>query len=186
LPSSVRVGSRHPNPISSALRDSFPRYTPIPAWHRASVHGGQRLVFLLIHYLRQASRSVTHAAHTDLHDQTKRKISHVATTSQRIRFKQVEVQLKGSPPQSPAGPSTSGKGKGASSKQKANPIDNANIVDSITGNVDPGDLPLQSRRKRGKGRGAGADGSQTSQTQPGDREQATISEETSSVLEAAM
>jgi hypothetical protein len=115
-----------------------------------------------------------------------RKITHVANTSQRIRFKQVEVQPKGAPPESPPGPSTSGKGKGASSKQKANPIDDVNIVDSITGNVDLGDLPLQSRRRRGKGRGLGADGSQTSQTQPGDREQATVSEETSSVLEAAV
>ncbi|KAI0245935.1 hypothetical protein BJV78DRAFT_1085536, partial [Lactifluus subvellereus] len=35
----------------------------------------------------------------DLHDQTKRKISHLATTSQRIRFKQVEIRPKGAPPE---------------------------------------------------------------------------------------
>jgi hypothetical protein len=110
----------------------------------------------------------------------------VANTSQRIRFKQVEVRPKGAPPESPPGSSARGRGKGASSKQRANPIDNVNIVDSITGNVELGDLPLQSRRRRGNGRGIVADGSQTSQAQPGDGEQAAVSEETSSVRDAAM
>jgi hypothetical protein len=43
----VRVGFRHANPISSALRDDFPGYTPITARHRASLHRGQRLVSLI-------------------------------------------------------------------------------------------------------------------------------------------
>jgi hypothetical protein len=125
--------------------------------------------------------------HTELHDQTKRKISHVANTSQRIRFKQIDVRPKGAPPESPPDPATRGKGKGASSKQKANPVDNVNILDSITGNVELGDLPLQSRRRKGKGKDMGADESQALQrSQSRDGEQAAVLEETSSMLEAAM
>jgi hypothetical protein len=124
--------------------------------------------------------------HTELHDQTKRKISHVANTSQRIRFKQIDVRPKGAPPESQPEPSTRGKGKGASSKQKANPVDNVNILDSITGNVELGDLPLQSRRRKGKGKDVSADESQALQSQSRDGEQAAVFEETSSMLEAAM
>jgi hypothetical protein len=49
-----------------------------------------------------------------------------------------------------------------------------------------GDVPSQSRGRRGKGRGIRADGSQTSQAQPGDVEQVAVSEDTPSALEAPM
>lgn len=135
---------------------------------------------------RSALRSVIHTAHTELHDQKKRKISHLANTSQRIRFKQVEVRPKGAPPESLPRPSTRGKGKGATSKQKASHVDDVDILDLITGNMELGDVPSQSRGRRGKGRGIRADGDQTSQAQPGDVEQVAISEDTPSALEAPM
>jgi hypothetical protein len=87
------------------------------------------------------------------------------------------------------GPSTRGKGRGARSKQKSNAVGDDNIVDLITGNVDPGDLPPQ-RRRGGKAKGyrRGGDESQPgpSQSQPGDVEQEVAPEESSFAPELAM
>ncbi|KAI0288732.1 hypothetical protein BC826DRAFT_1035868 [Russula brevipes] len=118
----------------------------------------------------------------DLHDQARRKVSHLANTSQRIRFKQVEVQPKDAPPEQPLGHS---KSKGASSKQKSITVNDDGIVDLITGNVEPGDLPPQ-RRRGGKGKGKRGSGSQLSQPRSGHVEQGAVPEETSSAPGAAM
>jgi hypothetical protein len=99
----------------------------------------------------------THANISDLDDQTRRKVTHLANTSQRIRFKQVEVRPKDAPPHQSVGPSTLGKVRGVRSKQKSNAVGDDNIVDLITGNVDPSDLPLQ-RRRGGKARATTAAG----------------------------
>lgn len=63
------------------------------------------------------------------------------------------------------GPSNTGKGKGARSKQKSNAVNDDNIVDLITGNVDPADVPPQ-RRRGGKEKGKRGEGSRPSQLQP--------------------
>ena len=60
-----------------------------------------------------------------------------------------------------------------------------NIVDMITGNVDPGNVPPQ-RRRGGKDKGKRGDGSQPSQPQPGNVEQEFAPEETSSTPGLAM
>ncbi|KAH9959327.1 hypothetical protein BC827DRAFT_514201 [Russula dissimulans] len=91
----------------------------------------------------------------DLHDQARRKVSHLANTSQRIRFKQVEVRPKDAAPAQPPGASSTrdkGKGKGASGKKKQDAVEDEDIVDVITGNAEPSDAPPQ-RRKGGKGKG---------------------------------
>jgi hypothetical protein len=130
----------------------------------------------------------THANISGL-DQTRRKVTHLANTSQRIRFKQVEVRPKDAPPPESVGPSTRGKGRGARSKQKSNAVGDDNIVDLITGNVNPGDLPPQ-RRRGGKAKGyrRGADESQPgpSQSQFGSVEQEVAPEEASVAPELAM
>ena len=131
----------------------------------------------------------THANISGLDDQTRRKATHLSNTSQRIRFKQVEVRPKGAPQHESVGPSTRGKGRGARSKQKSNAVGDDNIVDLITGNVDPGDLPQQ-RRKGGKAKGyrRGGDESQPgpSQPQPGNGEQEFAPEEVSLAPDLAM
>lgn len=119
-----------------------------------------------------------------LDDQTRRKVTHLANTSQRIRFKQVEVRPKDESPDPPPGASTRGKGKGARSKQKSNAVSDDNIVDLITGNVDAGDVPPQ-RRRGGKEKVKRGDGSRPSQ-QPGNVEQEAAPEETSSTPGLAM
>jgi len=124
-----------------------------------------------------------------LDDQTRRKVAHLANTSQRVRFKQVEVRIKDAPPHESVGPSTRGKGRGARSKQKSNAVGDDNIVDLITGNVDPGDLPPQ-RRRGGKAKGyrRGGDESQPrpSQSQLGNLEQEVAPEEASLAPDLAM
>jgi hypothetical protein len=130
----------------------------------------------------------THANISDLDDQTRRKATHLSNTSQRIRFKQVEVHPKDAPPHESVGPLTRGKGRGARSKQKSNAVGDDNIVDLITGNVDPGDLPLQ-RRRGGKAKDRrGGDESQPgpSQSQPGNVEQEVAPEEVSLAPDLAM
>jgi hypothetical protein len=92
---------------------------------------------------------------SDLHDQARRKVSHFANTSQRIRFKQVEVRPKDAAPAQPPGASSTrdkGKGKGANGKKKQDAMEDEDIVDVITGNAEPGDAPPQ-RRRGGKGKG---------------------------------
>jgi hypothetical protein len=135
-----------------------------------------------------------HATHhtniSGLDDQTRRKVTHLANTSQRIRFKQVEVRPKDAPPHESVGPSTRGKGRGgARSKQKSNAVGDDNIVDLITGNVDPGDHAPQ-RRRGGKAKGyrRGGDESQPgpSQSQPGDVEPEVAPEDASLPPELAM
>ena len=122
---------------------------------------------------------------SDLHDQTKRKVSHLANTSQRIRFKQVEVKPKDVAPEDLPGPSTHGKIKSA--KKKSSTVDDDQIVDQITGNVEPGDVPPQ-RRRGGKGKGKRGGGSEPSQPQPGHGhvEQAAAPEEPPSSPGVAM
>jgi hypothetical protein len=123
----------------------------------------------------------------DLDDQTRRKVTHLANTSQRIRFKQVEVRPKDAAPDQTPGPSTSGKGNGARTKQKSNAVNDDNIVDLITGNVDPADVPPQ-RRRGGKEKGKRGDGSRPSQSQsqPGNVAQEVAPEESLSVPGLAM
>lgn len=131
----------------------------------------------------------THTNISGLDDQTRRKVTHLANTSQRIRFKQVEVRPKDAPPHESVGPSTRGKGRGARSKQKSNAVGDDNIVDLITGNVNPSDLPSQ-RRRGGKAKGYRRGGDEShpgpSQSQPGDVEQEVAPEESSLAPELAM
>jgi hypothetical protein len=128
-----------------------------------------------------------HINTSDLDDQTRRKVTHLASTSQRIRFKQVEIRPKDAPPEHSPGPSTQAKGKGARGKQKSNAANDDNIVDLITGNVDPNDLPPQRRRGgKEKGKRRGGDASQPSQSQPGNVEQQVVPEEASPAPELAM
>ncbi|KAH9023065.1 hypothetical protein EDB83DRAFT_2429883, partial [Lactarius deliciosus] len=94
----------------------------------------------------------------DIHERASCKITHLANTSQRIRFKQVEVRPKGAPPELPDLP-TRRKGKRAPKKQTVDGRD-ADVVDLITGNVDPSSTVSQCRDK---GNGPGG---QTSQPQP--------------------
>jgi hypothetical protein len=124
---------------------------------------------------------------TDLHDQTRRKVSHLANTSQRIRFKQVEVKPKDVPPEDLPGPSTHGKLKSKSAKKKSSTVDDDQIVDQITGNVEPGDVPPQ-RRRGGKGKSKRRSGSEPLQSQPaqGHVEQAAAPEEPPSSPGVAM
>ncbi|KAH9059625.1 hypothetical protein EDB87DRAFT_1620537 [Lactarius vividus] len=119
----------------------------------------------------------------DIHERAGRKITHLANTSQRIRFKQVEVCPKGAPPE-PSDLPTRRKGKRAPKKQKVDGRD-ANVVDLITGNVDPSSTVSQGRNV-GRGNGSGGSESQTSQPQPEISEQVAVSEETSSTQETAM
>jgi len=116
----------------------------------------------------------------DLYDQARRKVSHLSNTSQRIRFKQVEVQPKDATPVRPPGaPSTrdKGKGKGAGSKKKQDAVEEEDIVDVITGNAEPGDAPPL-RRKGGKGKGKRQIESQPEQSLPEQVEQTAAPEET--------
>ena len=127
---------------------------------------------------------------SDLDDQTRRKVTHLANTSERIRFKQVEVRPKDAPPHESVGPSTRGKGRGTRSKQKSNTVGDDNIVDLITGNVEPGDLPPQ-RRRGGKAKGHRRDGDESqpgpsSQPQPGNVEEEVEPEEASLAPDLAM
>ncbi|KAH9011077.1 hypothetical protein EDB85DRAFT_2001529 [Lactarius pseudohatsudake] len=114
----------------------------------------------------------------DIHERAGRKITHLANTSQRIRFKQVEVRPKGAPPE-PSDLPTRRKGKRAPKTQKVDGRD-ANVVDLITGNVDPSSTVSQGRNV-GKGNGSGGSESQTSQS-----ERVAVSEETPSAQETAM
>ena len=77
------------------------------------------------------------------------------------------------------GPSNTSKGKGARSKQKSNAVNDDNIVDLITGNVDPADVPPQ-RRRGGKEKGKRGEGSRPSQLQPGNVAQEVVPEESPS------
>ena len=143
-----------------------------------------------VRLVHAAYMRATHANISGFDDQTRRKVTHLAHTSQRIRFKQVEVRPKDAPPHESGGPSTRGKGRGARSKQKSNAAGDDNIVDLITGNVDPGDLPQQ-RRRGGKAKGyrrGGDDESQPgpSQSQPGNVEQEVGPEEASLAPDLAM
>ncbi|KAH9979810.1 hypothetical protein BJV74DRAFT_779761 [Russula compacta] len=125
----------------------------------------------------------------DVHEQTRRKVSHLANTSQRIRFKQVEVRPKDAPAEQPPAPPTRGKGKGASSKQNSNATDDNDVVDLITGNIEPSDVPAQSGRRGGKEKGKGkqrTSGSQSSPSKPGHAEQAAAPEEMTSALGDSM
>ncbi|KAH8988666.1 hypothetical protein EDB86DRAFT_2808259 [Lactarius hatsudake] len=119
----------------------------------------------------------------DIHERAGRKITHLANTSQRIRFKQVEVRPKGAPPE-PSDLPTRRKGKRAPKKQKVDGRD-ANVVDLITGNVDPSSTVSQGRNVE-KGNGSGGSESQTSQPQLESSEQVAVSEETPSAQETAM
>jgi len=123
----------------------------------------------------------------DPQDQTRRKVSHLANTSQRIRFKQVEVRPKDAPPEQLPGPSTLSKGKntGTSSKKKSNAVDDEDIVDQITGNAEPADVSPQ-RRRGGKGKGKRGSAFEPSQSQSGHVEQAAAPEETPSAPGVAM
>ena len=123
----------------------------------------------------------------DPQDQTRRKVSHLANTSQRIRFKQVEVRPRDAPPEQLPGPSTLSKGKntGTSSKKKSNAVDDEDIVDQITGNAEPADVSPQ-RRRGGKGKGKRGSGFEPSQSQSGHVEQAAAPEETPSAPGVAM
>ena len=98
----------------------------------------------------------------DLHERSGRKITHLANTSQRIRFKQVEVRPHGAPPESSDLP-TRRKGKSAPKKQQVGGRD-ANIVDLITGNIDPRSATSQSS-DGGTGNGSGGGASQILQPQ---------------------
>ena len=60
--------------------------------------------------------------------------------SQCIHFKQVKVQPEGISTKQPPGPSTHGKGKNAINK-KPILVDNGEILDQITSNIKPGDIP---------------------------------------------
>lgn len=84
---------------------------------------------------------------------------------------------------------TRGKGRGARSKHKSNAVGDDNIVDLITGNVDPGDLPPQ-RRRGGKAKGYRRSGDEPqpgpSQSQPGNIEQEVAPEEASLAPEIPM
>jgi hypothetical protein len=113
---------------------------------------------------------------SDPQDQTRRKISHLTNTSQRIRFKQVEVQPKGVYAEQLPGPSSHGKGKSASNKKKPIAVDDDDIMDQIAGNVEPGDVPPQ-RRRGGKSKGKRGSVSEPPQSQPGDVEQSAALEE---------
>jgi hypothetical protein len=133
----------------------------------------------------------THANISGFEDQTRRKVTHLANTSQRIRFKQVEVRPKGAPLHESVGPSsTRGKGSGARSKQKLNAAGDNDIVDLITGNVDPGDLSSQLRRGgKAKGYHRGRDESSQpgpSQSQPRNVEREVAPEEPSLAPDFAM
>jgi hypothetical protein len=175
------------------------RLTPCRAWIRQARSSSSLAQFFRVHTSHSSALSsssprkkvLSHLIHvsvsliptiSDLHDQARRKVSHLANTSQRIRFKQVEVQPKDAPPEQPPGHS---KSKGASSKQKLNTVSDDNIVDLITGNVEPGDLPPQ-RRRGGKGKGKRGSGSQLSQSRSGHVEQGATPEETPSAPGAAM
>lgn len=132
----------------------------------------------------------TYANISGLDDQTRRKVTHLANTSQRIRFKQVEVRPKDTPSSESVGPlTTRGKGRGARSKQKSNAVGDDGVVDLITGNVDPGDL-LSQRRRGGKAKGNHRGGDKSlpgpSQSQPGNVEHEVAPEEESPVPEVAM
>ncbi len=119
----------------------------------------------------------------DLHERASRKITHLANTSQRIRFKQVEVRPMGAPPE-PSDLPTRRRGKRTPKKQKVDGRD-ADIVDLITGNIDASSTTLQSRNG-GEGNGSGGSESQISQPQPESSEQVVVSEETPSAPETAM
>ena len=121
----------------------------------------------------------------DIHERAGRKITHLANTSQRIHFKQVEVRPRGAPPE-PSDLPTRRKGKSAPKKQKVDGRD-ADIVDLITGNIDPSNTTLQSRNG-GKGNDPGGNESQISQSlqQPEGSEQFVVSGETPSAPETAM
>lgn len=85
------------------------------------------------------------------------------------------------------GPSTREKGKGTRSKQKSNAVGDDNIVDLITGNVDPGDLPPQRRRGgKAKGKRRGGDEPQPRPSQSRNVEQEAAPEEASLAPEHAM
>jgi len=56
-------------------------------------------------------------------------------------------------------------------------VDDDDIMDQITGNIEPGDIPPQ-RRRGGKGKGKRGSVSEPSQSQPGDVEQSAAPEET--------
>jgi hypothetical protein len=112
---------------------------------------------------------------SDLHERAGRKITHLANTSQRIRFKQVEVRPRGAPPE-PSDLPTGRKGKSAPKKQKMDGRD-ADIADLITGNIDPSNTTLQSRNG-GKGNGSGGNESQISRS-----EQVVVSGDTPSAPE---
>ena len=64
-------------------------------------------------------------------------------------------------------------------------MDDDDIMDQITGNVEPGDVPLQ-RRRGGKGKGKRGSVSETPQPQPGDVEQSAAPEETTPAPGVAM
>ena len=122
---------------------------------------------------------------SDLHERAGRKIAHLANTSQRIRFKQVEVRPKGAPLE-PSDLPTRRKGKIAPKKQKMDGRD-ANIADLITGNIDPSSTTLQNRNG-GKGNGSGESESQISQSQqqPEGSEPVVVSVDIPSGPETAM
>ncbi|KAF8263605.1 hypothetical protein EI94DRAFT_1740491 [Lactarius quietus] len=121
----------------------------------------------------------------DIHERAGRKITHLSNTSQRIRFKQVEVRPKGAPPE-PSDLPTRRKGKSASKKQQVGGRD-ANIVDLMTGNIDPRSTTLQSHNgERGNGSGGGEHQISQSQQQPKSSEQFVVSGDIQSVPEITM
>ncbi|KAI0259154.1 hypothetical protein BC834DRAFT_974482 [Gloeopeniophorella convolvens] len=119
----------------------------------------------------------------DHYDQNKRTVSHLANTSQRIRFKQVEIQPKGAPPELPE-PLTRGKGKGTSGKPKAQTMDHVDAVDLLTGSFDPREA-TPSTRRGGKGKSTRGGELQVIQSQPDVAEDVEMEIEPTPAPEAA-
>jgi len=64
-------------------------------------------------------------------------------------------------------------------------VDDDEVLDQITGNIEPGDIPSH-RRRGGKGKGKRGSMSEPSQSQPENVEQSAVPEETLPVPGIAM
>lgn len=156
------------------------RFSREPTSHYSALNFFSRKIKVDSSYVHRISSLKHHI--TDLHERAGRKITHLANTSQRIRFKQVEVRPNGAPPE-PSDIPTSRKGKRAPKTQKVDGRD-VNVMDLITGNIEPSSTNLQNRNG-GMGNDSGGSESQISQPQPESSEQVVVSVERPSAPETA-